>query len=207
MATAERSNQVADRADVPPSALEFLPPRRKFSAEEYLRMGEHGIIQSEEHVELIDGDVVLMCPIGDRHIGCVTMLTTMLTVALAGRAMTSPQNPVRISPRSEPQPDLTFVRPRADFYRKGKPRPADVFFVIEVMETSARYDRGVKVPLYARAGVPEVWLVDLNRDQVEVYRRPDGDAYAECRVAGRGESIGPEAFPDVSLRVDDVLGD
>jgi Uma2 family endonuclease len=206
MATVERERPATDRADLPEAAREFLPERRKFNVDEYLRMGEEGIIEPEEHVELIDGEIIVMCPIGNRHSGCVTILTNALAVALAGRALVSPQNPLRVSRHSEPQPDLTLVRPRADGYTRAHPKPADVLFAIEVMESSARYDRGVKIPMYARAGVPEVWLVDLNRDQVETYRQPQGDAYAECRVFGRGEMFGPAAFPDVLLRVDDVLG-
>jgi Uma2 family endonuclease len=207
MATVEPSAPESSPADLPESARADLPARRKFDVDEYLRLGELGIIGPEERVELIDGEIVEMSPIGDRHTGCVTMLNTTLTILLAGRALTSPQNPLRISRRTEPEPDLTFVKPRADFYRSGKPRPEDVLFLIEVMDSSAAYDRGVKIPLYARAGVPEVWLVDLNGQRVEVYRKPAGDAYGERRVAGRGESFGPEAFPDVQLRVDDVLGD
>lgn len=209
MATSERVqilNAPHDVSDLPPAAREFDLPRRKFTAEEYLRMAEAGILGRREPVELIDGEIVLMCPIGFRHSGTVLILTNALVLALAGRALVSAQNPLRISEKTEPQPDLAVLRPRFDSYTKSHPGPADVLLVIEVMESSARYDRDVKRLVYAKAGVPEVWLVDVSQQQVEIYRSPAAADYGEIRILGLGDSFSPEAFPDVILRVDTVLG-
>src|SRR5207237_4504301 len=108
---------------------------------------------------------------------------------------------------TEPVTDLTLLRPRDDFYCSGHPTPADAYVVIEVTDTTAAYDRSVKLPLYARASVTEAWLVDLNQDRVEVHRRPRGGVHSEIQIRARGESIAPEAFPDVVLAVDDILGE
>ncbi len=125
---------------------------------------------------------------------------------LGERAIVSVQNPASIPPDSEPQPDLMVLRPSHDFYARAHPEPRDVFLVVEVADTSLGYDRAVKTLLYARAGIPEVWLVDLNAEAVEVYRQPATGRYAETQRRPRGERLGCEAFPDWVLSVDDVLG-
>ncbi len=122
------------------------------------------------------------------------------------RALIRVQGPIRLDDRSEPEPDLAILRPRPDFYSSGHPTPADVFFIVEVMDTTADYDRGVKLAIYARANIAEVWLIDLNRELVEVYRRPIGEIYTENRILPRGQVVAPGAFPDVELAVDAILG-
>jgi Uma2 family endonuclease len=124
---------------------------------------------------------------------------------LQGRAIISVQDPIRLGEQSEPQPDLCLLRPRRDYYRRSHPTAVDVLLVIEVAEATAEYDRQVKVPLYGRHGVAEVWLVDLEAQRVEVYRRPGAEGYEEVRSLGRGETVSPLSFPDLTLGVDELL--
>ncbi len=139
-----------------------------FTVGDYHRMTETGVLRRDARVELLDGQVVEMSPIGSRRAGCVNRLTQMLAQAMAGRATVGIQNPVVLDDFSEPQPDVAVLTYRADGYAARHPGPADVLLLIEVMVTSADIDRDVKIPLYARAGIPEVWLVDLDADAVEV---------------------------------------
>jgi Uma2 family endonuclease len=185
-------------------AVEIL--RRRFTVEEYHRMGEAGILREDDRVELIDGEIVEMTPIGSRHAACVKRLMHLFVRALAARAVVSVQDPIAIPPESEPQPDLALLRPRADFYAGAHPEARDVLLVVEVADTTGPFDRGVKIPLYARAGISEVWLVDLTADVIEVHRRPGGGRYADLQRQARGERLVCQAFPDVELSVDDVLG-
>ncbi len=180
--------------------------RHRFSVEDYERMGRAGILGEDDRVELIDGEIVDMAPIGPSHQGCVDFLTGLFWQHLRGRAVIRTQGPLRLGEHSQPQPDVLLLRWRDDHYRRAHPTAGDVLLLVEVAETSADYDRQVKVPLYARHGVGEVWLVDLERGQVEVYRRPGGGGYGEVVVLGRGERVSPGAFPELSLAVDDILG-
>ena len=181
--------------------------KRRFTIEEYDRLAEAGVLPREDRVELIAGEIVEMSPIGTPHAGVVNRLTYVFSSRLGARAIVQIQNPVALPPvASVPQPDVALLRPRPDFYAKSRPLPGDVLLVIEVMETSADYDRGVKLPLYAKAGVVETWLVDLGTSVVEVYRRPAGDRYQEARTVSGEESIALHAFPDVALTLADILG-
>ena len=181
--------------------------RRLFTVEEYHRMAEAGILSEDDRVELIEGEIVEMSPIGSRHAGCVNRISHWFSQRVGGRAIVSVQNPIRLGRRSEPQPDVALLRPREDFYASEHPGPEDVLLIVEVAEHSAGYDRGVKVPLYARYGVVEVWVVDLLRGVVEVYRGPEGEGYREVQVVGRGEVITPLQLPDLHVPVDQILGE
>ena len=177
-----------------------------FTVDDYYRLAECGILHEDDRVELIDGQVVPMTPIGVRHASRVAYLTDVLT-KLAGRdAAIIVQNPVRLETRSEPQPDVTVVRRRSDYYRQAHPTPADTLLVIEVADSSIDYDRDVKVPLYARTGIPEVWLCDLPRERVEVYREPGPDGYQSVRTLAPGDTLTALSLPSVTLPVADVLG-
>jgi Uma2 family endonuclease len=178
----------------------------RFTVDEYHRMGEAGIFHQDDRVELIRGRIVQMSPIGRRHAGCVTYLNNALIALLGPQALVSPQNPVVLDPHAEPQPDLAVLKPRPGCYRDAHPAPEDVWLIIEVADTTLEYDRGEKLPLYAEAGIAEVWLVNLPADAVEIHRQPRGDRYADVRTARRGETVTPLAFPSLSLRVDDILG-
>lgn len=187
-------------------AVAELITRRRFTVDEYHRMAEAGILHEDDRVELIGGEIVEMSPIGWRHQGCVNRLAYQLITALRDRAVVQPQGPIRLSSDSEPQPDLVVLRPRADFYAEGGPGPEDVLWLIEISDTSLHYDRDVKVPLYGRYGIPEVWVVDLAGEQVFVYRDPrPGGGYRSAQVLGRGARLAPQAFPDLELAVDEIL--
>ncbi|HHW44328.1 Uma2 family endonuclease [Desulfofundulus thermobenzoicus] len=180
--------------------------RRRFTVEDYHRMGEAGIFSENDRVELIEGEIVEMTPIGSRHAGYVDRLVRIFFRALGDRVQVRVQNPVRLGKHSEPQPDVALLKPRIDFYAASHPEPRDVLLVVEVVEGSASYDREVKVPLYARTGIEEVWLVDLAKGCVEVYRNPGGGGYAEMRQLWRGDCLAPAAFPDAVVAVKDLLG-
>jgi Uma2 family endonuclease len=184
----------------------YSPPKRKLTVDEYQRMGEAGIFHEDDRIELLDGELYEMTPIGDDHIGNVISLTQIFVMRLSGRALVSIQNPIRLTDYSEPQPDAVLLRPRPDSYRKGKARPEDVILLIEVARTSLDYDRETKLPRYAAAGIAEVWIVNLIDELVEVYREPSGDEYTHRSVHGRGEVLAPAALPDVTVGVDEILG-
>jgi Uma2 family endonuclease len=189
--------------------MAIAPPqyeRYRFTVDDYHRMAEAGILGEDDRVELIDGEIITMSPIGSRHLACVDRLTGLLARGVGLRAIVRVQGSVRLGDRSEPEPDLVLLRPRQDYYATSPATPGDVLTIIEVMDSSAGYDRGVKLGLYARAGVAEVWLVDLNKAWIEVHRRPVSGVHAEIQIRQRGESVSPEAFPDLVLAVDSILG-
>jgi Uma2 family endonuclease len=170
-------------------------------------MGEAGIFAPDERVELIDGELIDMAPISQGHAAIVGGLNQALVIACAGRAIVWPQNPVRLDRLSEPQPDLAVLRRRADFYATGeRPGPADVLLLVEVADTSLRFDRKVKLPLYARSGIVEVWIVDLQRRVVDAYRSPVVEAYGETTTHQAGERVALAAAPEIVVTLDLVLG-
>jgi Uma2 family endonuclease len=181
--------------------------RRRFTIDEYERMAETGILDEDERVELIEGEIVEMSPIGPPHASMVARMTAVLVPRLAGRAILWSQSSLLLRAQTSYfQPDLILLRPRNDYYRSANPEPRDALLVIEVMDSSVYRDRRVKLPLYARACVAEVWLVDVSTDTVEIWRDPVGRRYRSARVAARGEQIAPLAFPDLPLAVTDLLG-
>lgn len=186
-------------------AIEVERPRRLFTVEEYHRMAEAGIFHPDERVELIEGEIVEMAPIGPRHVGCVINATRLFITRLGDRVVVSPQNPVVIRPRSEPQPDLLLLRPRAVSYSRELPTSEDVLLAVEVADTSVRFDRLVKARLYARAGIAEFWLFLAMDGTVEVYRGPGADGYASITLHGPGQTVSPLAFPDVGFTVTDFF--
>jgi Uma2 family endonuclease len=184
-------------------AVSVTPMRRRFTIEEYEKMVETGILAQDDQVELIDGEIIEMSPIGDPHVACVINLTHLLVRGVGERARVQVQGPIRIAPRSVPQPDLAVLRPRS--YRREGATTADALLVIEVADTSLLYDRMVKLRLYAGAGLPEYWIVDANAETLEVYRSPSGDRYAEHRHLARGETVAPLAFPDAVIPIESIF--
>jgi Uma2 family endonuclease len=180
--------------------------RRRFTVEEFWRMAEAGLFLDRPRVELVDGEILDMTPIGPRHAVCVSFLSEWFVRRLAGRALLFPQLSLRIDPRTECQPDLVLVRPPRAAYRDANPAPSDVLLLVEVSDTSRAYDRQVKLPIYAGAGVPEVWIVDVVTEIVETHREPVGDRYREVQRLARGASVAPGAFPDLALPVDELFG-
>lgn len=180
--------------------------RHSFTVEEYERMGEAGILSPEERVELIEGEIIKLSPIGERHASCVARLTHFLAVLLQGRAVVWVQNPLVLDDRSEPQPDVMVLRWRDDFYASAHPTPADVLLLVEVSDTTLEYDRKVKLPLYARAGIAEVWVVNLADERVETYTDPAGGAYQNASAAARGEELAARGVAGLRLPAADILG-
>lgn len=193
-------------ADTFPDSRRATPLRRLFTVDDYHRMAEVGLLREDERTELLDGEVLSKMPIGSRHAGCVKWLLRQLSVTLGERAVIGAQDPVRLDRFSEPEPDLSVLRPRADLYRSAHPGPEDLLLVVEVADSSLSLDRQVKAPLYAAAGVPELWLVDLRAELVEVCRDPSPAGYRSTQRIGRGERLSPLAFPDVQLSVSELLG-
>jgi Uma2 family endonuclease len=194
----------SDPEEVSEMAVALL--RRRFTVDEYHRMAEVGILQHDERVELIDGEIIEMGPIGAPHGRCVIYLTEVFVRRLEGRAVVSPQNSLRLDRWQEPQPDLILLRPPLARYAKHIPSTGDALLITEVADTSQYRDRLVKLPRYAAAGIPEVWIVDLDAGVVEAYRDPAAEEYRDVRRAERGEAVAPAAFPDVVLEVADILG-
>jgi Uma2 family endonuclease len=186
--------------------MTLQPTRRRFSIDEYYQMAEVGILSPDDRVELIDGEIIEMAPIGRRHAAGVDRLIPLFLGVFGALVHLRVQNPVRLGDYSEPEPDVALLRPRADYYASGHPGPADVLLVVEVAETSLMFDRRRKVPLYARSGIPDVWLVDLRRRTLSVYRDPTPDGYRTVRTLRPGDMIATLAFPDRPLSVAAVLG-
>ena len=183
-----------------------LLTRHKLTVDEYYRMADAEILRGDDQVELIDGEIIDMAPIGVGHASVVTRMTRALVLACGERAQVSVQNPVRLDRFNEPQPDFAVVKPRADFYAAAHPGPADVLLLVEVADTSLRYDRVIKLPIYARAGIAEVWIVDLQRRMVEVYLSPGGDAFNLKSKQQAGETLSPILLPGIALGVVELLG-
>ena len=177
--------------------------RRLFDVDEYYAMAEAGILTESDRVELLDGEIVTMAPIGSLHASCVSLLTHILVTYVGERAVVRVQNPVRLSSRTEPQPDVTLVK--WGDYSQGHPKPEDVLLLIEVSDTTVESDRGVKLPLYARSGVREVWIVDLPARSVETYSEPEGDSYAKTGLVGLDGELSPAALGGVALSVREIL--
>lgn len=180
--------------------------KRYFNVDDYYRMAEAGLFSAGERVELIEGEVVEMSPIGSHHQGCVDELNSLLASRVGRTAIVRVQGPIRIDDYSEPEPDIALLKPRADYYRKSHPTPADVLLVIEVADTSADYDRNVKLPLYARAGIPEAWLVILAKDLIEVHCQPKNGKYQKVQRLKRGKTLVFPTVPGLSLTIDEILG-
>lgn len=178
--------------------------RRRFDVDEYHRMMQAGILVEGDRVELLDGEIVEMAAIGSRHVSCVARIHRALLAALGDRAFVSSQGVVRLDRYSEPQPDVIVLRPRPDDYASEHPGPDDTLLVVEVADTSLAYDRGFKLERYARAGVPEAWVVDLTSAAIECHRRPEADGYAHRDRFTTG-TIRPDAFPDLELDVAALL--
>lgn len=188
-------------------AMAVTVRRRRFTLDEYHRMGEAGILHEDSRVELIEGEIIEMTPIGSRHAAAVSRIAELLTRRLGGRATVWPQNPLLLVRHdSEPQPDVLVLDHRADFYASALPGPADVRLLIEVADSSLSYDRGTKFPLYARAGVAEAWLVDVDRRRVEIHRAPGRDGYGHVTSPRAGEPFASAAYPDVVVTLADLLG-
>lgn len=186
--------------------MAFARQRVRFNIDEYSRMGEVGILGPEDRTELIDGEIVRMSPIGARHASVVDRLTQVLVRRIEGGAIVRVQNPLMLDECSLPHPDIVLLQYRDDVYADDQPGPDDALLVVEVAETSGRYDRRIKLPLYSRAGVPEVWIVVLGDKRVEVCRDPVGRQYGSSFNATPSDTLSPLAMPGLRVAVDEILG-
>ena len=183
----------------------LVQTQHRFNLKEYYRMAETGVLPPDARVELLDGKVIDMSPIGPFHGGVTDYLNEVFAAASKGRWRTRVQNSLRLDDHSEPQPDLVLARPAPDFYRKRHPQPEDVFLLVEISDSTLETDQEDKIPTYGRAGIPEVWLVNLNELTVEVYREPNFTGYGSKTVLSAGEQANPLAFPDVAVDVAELL--
>lgn len=177
-----------------------------FTVSEYERMGQTGVLAPDARVELIEGEIIEMSPIGSRHAACVNLLTKILNKQLGDNAIVSTQAPIRLDDFSEPQPDIALLKFRQDFYREAHPQPQDVRLVIEVSDTTVDQDRHVKMPLYARAGIPEALIVNLPDEQLECYAQPEAGSYRNTRILKSGDTFESSTVPAMSLDVAAILG-
>lgn len=184
----------------------FTPPRIKLTVDHFEKMGEAGVFGTQRRIELIEGELVEMAPIGGPHLGMVNALNRRLTAAVGADGTVSVQNPVGLPPSNEPQPDLVVLKPGFEGRNARVPRPPDVLLVIEVADTTLRYDTDVKLPIYARAGIVEAWIVDVNAGVIEVYRDPTPQGYSSHQTCRAGEAIAMLRLPGVVIALDDVLG-
>jgi Uma2 family endonuclease len=169
----------------------------RFDVDQFKRMGEAGIFAPDARIELLEGELLTMAPIGHDHAFAVNAFAELLIRQLSSElAFISVQGPAIVSRFSELQPDLMLLRLPKDQYRRRKPRPADVLLLVEVSDSTLQFDRGRKVPIYARSGVPEVWIVDVNTPQLEVFRDPVDTGYRERRVVAPTEMVAPALLPD-----------
>lgn len=186
----------------------IAPPvtRKRFTADEYEQIIAAGVITEDDRVELLEGEIVEMSPIGPSHAACVARLTSQLYHLGHADIIIRVQDPIRLADYSLPQPDIAVVQWRGDFYASGHPEAEDVLLLVEVAESSLSYDRDLKLPVYARAGIPEVWIVALLPQMVEVYRAPGEHGYTETFQLRRGDTIAALHLPGLRLPVDGILG-
>ena len=178
---------------------------RKFTVDEYYRLAEVGILQPDERVELVNGEILLMPPIAPLHNSGADRFNFYFGQNNAGHFIVRSQGSIRLNENTEPEPDIALLRFREDFYAANQPTPEDILLVIEVSDTTLAYDRGVKVNLYAQAGIPETWIMNLPEDCIESFTEPGPEGYSLHSVYRRGDRITPTTLPGVEFAVEDFL--
>ena len=181
--------------------------KRRFTADEYQRMGETGILCEDDRVELMDGEVVAMTPIGPRHCACVDRTTRAMVTQAGETAIVRVQGSVRLDLFHEPEPDLVLLRPRADFYSSAHPGPADILLIVEIAQSSIDYDRDVKAAVYAKMGIAEYWLADLNANVLSCHSAPGDGGYRRVEQLHRGQVVSPQLLPACAIAVDVLLAE
>lgn len=180
--------------------------RHKLTVSNYHAMGKAGILPGDARIELINGQLLEMAPIGSEHNGGVNWLNHALVRAIGDRAIVQVQGSTRLDEQTEPQPDFAVLRPRDDFYRGFHAGAGDILLLVEIADGSLKFDRVIKRPLYARAGIPEYWIVNLVDGEVEICRQPGASGYAQVQTARRGDVIEPALLSGVTISVSDLLG-
>lgn len=168
-------------------------------------MADVGILTERDRVELIEGEIIQMAAIGTRHAACVRRLIRLFSDTLSDRVLIDAQHPVELEPFSLPQPDIALLRLRDDLYESEHPQPEDVLLIVEVTDTPVDSDRNLKIPLYARTGIVEVWLINLNQNCIEVYRQPTAQGYQEIQICQPNQTLTLQAFPEFSVQCDRIL--
>ncbi len=188
------------------TTMETWPRRHRITVDDYHRMAEVGLLAPDARIELIDGEIIEMAPVGREHSSVVDQLNRLFVRAVGDDAIVRVQGSIRLGTLSEPEPDLVLLRPSPDFYRSRFATAADALLVIEVSDTTLRYDRDVKVPLYARHGVPEVWIVDLANERLLVLGEPADGEYRRREVVERPERMSVAAMPNVGVELSALFG-
>jgi Uma2 family endonuclease len=181
------------------------PTKHLTTIDEWRRLGEAAIFPPESRLELINGEILDMAPIGFNHAGHVIRLLNFFALLVGNKALLNVQNPLQLGDLSEPQPDFMLLKPNADCYSSRHPTAGDVLLLVEVADSSLGYDQNQKLRLYARHGIPEYWLLNLNDSCLEVYRQPNGEVYAEKTTLRSGDSITLSQLDGISIRMADIL--
>lgn len=186
--------------------MTVLAPKYALTVEKYHRMIESGVFAEDDRVELIEGEMFERAPIGSRHAACVDALNRIFVRGSGDEVVVRVQNPVQLGDLSEPEPDVVVARAKAGGYRDRHPKADEILLLVEVSDSSHRYEEAVKLPLYARHGVREVWRIDLEAETVTVHRGPEGESYGSATTARPGDLVAPEALPELRVSVSGVLG-
>ncbi len=202
--TAAETDAMVVAGIVPASERGGVGAGRRFTVAEYLALGEAGILAKEERIELLDGEIIQMAPIGNRHLMSVNWLADLLREGIGHRAMVQVQGSIQLDDASAPQPDIAVIR-RRSINDIGPTLPSDVYFLVEVADSSLEFDLGEKLARYAAAGIPEVWVANLRAGELVVNTEPQGATYANVRVIPLGGRVSPQAFPDVILELADFI--
>ena len=180
--------------------------RKLFTVDDYYKMAEAGVLREPHRTELINGEIIEMTPMGSRQAAVVSRVNEVFISLFKGKALLRPQLPLRLNDFNEPEPDIVLLRPQKDSYSAAHPGPSDVFLVMEISDSSLRYDRDVKLPVYAEARLPEVWILDLAADALLVYRNATRRTYRTHLRFGRDESVSCLRFPQILIEIDELLG-
>jgi len=184
---------------------ESLPKKYPLTITHFNKMIEIGILDEEEHIELIEGELILMAPIGPIHAGKTNRLNRLFSLSVGDSAIVEIQGPIVLDAHSEPEPDLALLRPRQDFYETANPTVDDVLLLVEIADSSLNHDKNTKIPIYARHRIPEVWLINLPKQQVEIYLKPSPEGYRHIWLPEKHECISPTLLPEVSVKISDIF--
>ncbi|MCE2501678.1 MAG: Uma2 family endonuclease [Dehalococcoidia bacterium] len=202
--TAAETDAMVAAGIVPASERQVVSAGRRFTVAEYLALGEAGILAKEERIELLDGEIIQMAPIGNRHLMSVDWISDLLRELIGRRAMVRVQGSIQLDDNSAPQPDIAVIR-RRSISDVAPVLPPDVYLVVEVADSSLEFDLGEKLARYAAAGIPEVWVANLRAGELVVNTEPQGAVYSSVRVIPLGGQVSPQAFPDVILDLADFI--
>lgn len=178
---------------------------KKFSVNTYEKMLENNIFESQEKLELIRGVIIEMSPIGLKHATAVIRLTNLFPIIFQDKALISVQNSIILDDYSEPEPDLVMLKKRDDFYAEKRPKSEDIFLLIEVSDSTLKYDQEIKLPLYAESKIKEVWIFNLNNDILEIYRNPQDNFYQQKQILTKTEKVSCLAFPEIEIPIVNLL--